>query len=223
MAIRTTLLVMVLISLYQSQIQAQITENQMRINALFDSTLTQLEPDYPWAVPARMPNGRIALVTHDNTTAPEIYVSVINNDGSLQWEDNIIYGGVADYGVDVKVDDNNNIFVLATGKHAVLENDVLLYKLDANGNQQWSFNWDGGDSLIDAPSAMKLDADGSVYITGFANQGNESVTSDEDHFMLKVNPDGTLAWSQIYDFNDFSDVGVDLLIDQDYVYAACNS
>lgn len=78
--------------------------------------------------------------------------------------------------------------------------DFLIVKLDINGIVQWSYTWDNG--MNDGASAICIDdATGEVYVTG-ATEGPGFV----DYATIKLNPSGSLAWTQLYDYAGTFDI-----------------
>lgn len=68
---------------------------------------------------------------------------------------------VDNYGEDIVIDDNDNIFVLGTWE---LEADVFLAKYTADGSEIWKKQWwTVGNSVF---KSMALDNDGNIFITG---------------------------------------------------------
>ncbi|MCB0737101.1 MAG: hypothetical protein KDC92_06280, partial [Bacteroidetes bacterium] len=127
-----------------------------------------------------------------------------------------------DGGMKVLVDGDDNIYALGATFSVPTDHDVILYKYNSTGALLWSITWDAGNNLGDVPVDMVLD-DGDAYITGIANTGNENTTSDDDSFILKVSATGNIDWSTIYDYSDENDAGINVKIDDDYAYVACNS
>lgn len=94
---------------------------------------------------------------------------------------------------------------LATVTHFPDGNDdLLLLKVDGNGDQMWSRTWDEGRTsayeIIDTP-------DGNYLITGFYWPNEEADRSKQDYIFIKVDPGGRQIWSHTFGDPDMRDYG----------------
>jgi uncharacterized protein (TIGR03437 family) len=97
--------------------------------------------------------------------------------------------------------------------------DVFAMKLDNNGNVVYSTYFGGSGS--DAATALAVGSDGSLYITGTTNSADLPVTAGTylsklpstqrgpASFVLKLNPDGSLAWSTYFTESGVASIAVD--------------
>lgn len=96
------------------------------------------------------------------------------------------------YGL-LKLDDGNLLLACATAQSNSSNRDILLMKIDNEGNEIWSTKC--GGSSDDFPRAIIQTSDlgfavvGSTYSLGFGG---------EDVFLVKLNPDGNIQWSKTY-------------------------
>ncbi|MBI4585896.1 MAG: SBBP repeat-containing protein [Planctomycetes bacterium] len=67
--------------------------------------------------------------------------------------------------------------------------DYATVQYDAAGNELWSAIYDGPDHGADAASALAVDRDGNVYVTG---------CSSRDYATLKYDSNGRPLWVKIY-------------------------
>ena len=72
--------------------------------------------------------------------------------------------------------------------------DALVLKLSPEGSLVWQQKWDGSGN--DRAEAIAVASDGSVYVVGSTTSFADATTSGH-LFVLKLNPDGTLAWQKI--------------------------
>lgn len=199
------------------------TERMMRVNTTSVGLLDNLEEDYPWLQSAFLSNGKVAVITHEvGLTTTDMKLYLVDTDGSIDWEKTIDLGE-AEHGIRLVVDANDHIYALGTGFSLIDDQNVLLYKYNASGTLLWTLNWDAGNNLGDLPADLQVDAGGEAYVTGLANRGNESTTSDDDVFLIKVDNTGTVSWSSFYDHNGYNDGGLTVLLDGTYAYVAANS
>ena len=72
------------------------------------------------------------------------------------------------------------------------EPDYATIKYDKNGNELWAARYDNG--YTDSPSALDIDAEGGVYVTGRSN-----TESNADYATVKYDSDGNRIWVVRYD------------------------
>lgn len=116
--------------------------------------------------------------------------------GNLLWERRFDSAGAGfnDAGVDLAVADDGSVVVLATGPSSTSDQDVLLFRYDANGillwQYTWSFNWsDGAQKVEIAP-------DGSIYVLAQSYYGLPGVSNI---VLIKFDQSGALLWERDYD------------------------
>jgi len=98
--------------------------------------------------------------------------------------------------------------------------DAFVVKLDSNGNIVYSTYFGGSGN--DAAVALAVGSDGSVYVTGLTNSADLPVTAGAylstqptGHFggagfLLKLNPDGSRAWSTYFTETGIAAIAVDV-------------
>ncbi len=97
----------------------------------------------------------------------------------------------------ITVDASGNVFIAGQSDSdpgPVINDDYVIVKYDAAGNQLWAQRFNGFGNSIDRPSRIQADGGGNVYITGRSSNG-----FDDDYLTMKYNGSGTLLWSQLYD------------------------
>lgn len=79
----------------------------------------------------------------------------------------------------IAVDSAGNIYVAAYSPGNGTGNDIVTLKYDNNGNQLWVQRYNGPANGDDIPTAIAVDSQGGVYVTGYSattNGGTEFVT-----------------------------------------------
>jgi hypothetical protein len=84
--------------------------------------------------------------------------------------------------------------------------DLRIVKYNSVGVQQWAKSYNGG--IQDFVTAMAVDTAGNVYVTG-----NRGRVDDYDYGTLKINADGSVAWSATYDNGGVDDEPADIAVD----------
>ena len=116
---------------------------------------------------------------------------------NIQLEDNLHEGRF------VCTDESNNIYVGANN----IMHDIYVIKHDQNGNQLMIIN----DTNARNFSGMELGLDGKIYTIGsFDNYHGNS-----DGLINVYNPDGSLHFSQTYDFDNGTDSFQGLIVDDE--------
>ena len=123
-----------------------------------------------------------------------------NSDGVRQWVRR--YAGPANYASNyeyaeaIAVDTNGNVYVTGVCK-VVTGNwgDYATIKYDSAGVRQWVRRYDGPGKGGDWPTAIAVDTDGNVYVTGYS----ENTAGNEDYATIKYNSAGVRQWVRRYD------------------------
>jgi|GEM_PF-1800741 len=97
------------------------------------------------------------------------------------------YDGGAGLSPLLAASDSGNVYVAGSSSN----DDYLLVKYDASGNQQWVRTYNGGGS--DVPTAIALDASENVYVTGSSSSG-----AGWDYATVKYDSDGNQKWVERY-------------------------
>lgn len=81
------------------------------------------------------------------------------------------------------------------------DKNILLVKIGPDGKVLWARQYgtqDGSEDVHQVPSAIALDRDGNVFMSGFSSGpfslGGEVI--DRGHFVAKVDPEGQPLWSK---------------------------
>ena len=102
--------------------------------------------------------------------------------GDTIWEVDYDHSFGPDVITDMVLDSADNIFVTGSAwDGSISEKDYLTMKFDANGVEQWQADNDEWNGL-DSATAIAVDVNGSVYISGGGWDGN---SSEEDFITIK--------------------------------------
>jgi hypothetical protein len=122
-----------------------------------------------------MPVNQHNDMIHDNRRL-DVFVAKFTPDGNLIWHTFIGDGGSNDYGWDIAVDADGEVFVVGQTTNWYLYNPVLnswseenrafLAKFDNDGNFLWMHKMGRRDSPADMAAAVDIDASGNVYVMG---------------------------------------------------------
>lgn len=122
-----------------------------------------------------------------------------NAAGVFQWVAYYTYTlDQTDQANSIAVDGSGNVFVCGYSDHdgtSANNDDIVVIKYGALGNQLWATRKDGAASGADRPVKLVLDPAGDPIITGRTFNG-----SDDDYLTVKYNRNtGTQTWQQIMD------------------------
>ena len=116
---------------------------------------------------------------HSTNGIYDIFLTKLSSDGSYVWT-KTAGGAYAEYGRNIVIDSQNNVFVLGEFSGTVDSNpgvgtdnrtsagnsDVFVFKIKANGSYDWSQTM-GGDNIDSADNmGMAADSDDNLFITG---------------------------------------------------------
>lgn len=123
-----------------------------------------------------------------------------NSSGGQQWVKS--YNGAGnggDLAISVKVDASGNIFAGGyTDMGSMQKHNYVVIKYNPSGTQLWETQYNGSSSNTDLATAMTIDANSNVYITGVTTVF-VSITADSNYATIKYNSDGQFQWIATYD------------------------
>lgn len=125
---------------------------------------------------------------------PFLLLQSINAQVEEEWV--VSYNGTlseSDLATAIMTDDDGNVYVTGSSQGAN-GSDYVTIKYSGDGEEQWSERYNGPGNGEDSPSAIYIDTENNVYVTGWS-QGTGSWT---DFFTIKYDPDGNELWSARY-------------------------
>ncbi|MBE2218780.1 MAG: SBBP repeat-containing protein [Ignavibacteria bacterium] len=134
------------------------------------------------------------------TTGQDLVVIKYNPDGNEEWvrrQNGAGNGG--DALVTIKISPNGS--VVAAGyvyNGSEQSHNTYTIKYDENGNVLWQQEYNGLGSKIDFATAMTIDNNDFIYVTGLTTQIINS-RPDSNYATLKYDPAGHLLWVATYD------------------------
>lgn len=146
-----------------------------------------------------------ALNSSNNT---DVLITKYAPDGALLWQQTYNGSGNGnDYGVQLKINNTNEIFVAAALQgNTSLDFGVLKYA--PNGTLVWANTWNGQASGMDIPADLDIDDSGDIYLVG----GSESPNTFSDYAIVKFNANGQYLWHTTYDYANLHDAATSLAI-----------
>ncbi|MFX0090383.1 MAG: SBBP repeat-containing protein, partial [Candidatus Hodarchaeota archaeon] len=139
----------------------------------------------------------------------DAFLSKFTVNGVLQWS---TYVGTidADYGTDVAIDSQDNIFLVGYRRHLIVwlnsYDTIFLHKFNTAG--AWMWGTEIGGSNNDQGHSIALDSHDNIFIAGITNSNNFPTLNASysrlnagsggvnfDAFVLGLNSSGNLIWS----------------------------
>ena len=118
---------------------------------------------------------------------------VLSAEPSTKWINT--YGGAGDdEGYSVTNSDNGFVFVGITNSSGLGQYDVLLIKTDSIGSMEWNRTY--GGSFNDRAYSVVTTINGGYALAGSTNSFG---SGDVDYWLIKVDSEGNLEWTQTYD------------------------
>jgi len=100
------------------------------------------------------------------------------------------------------LDTQGNVYVTGYSYSSVTSSDYATVKYDSSGVEQWVARYNGPGNAGDGASALALDTQGNVYVTGRSDsdvKGNGTVSgSNSDYATVKYNSAGVEQWVARY-------------------------
>ncbi|MEO0083725.1 MAG: SBBP repeat-containing protein, partial [candidate division WOR-3 bacterium] len=114
-----------------------------------------------------------------------------NTNGEQQWVTR--YNGLGnqnDLPYGIAIDNQNNIYLTGESYGLGTDFDYALVKYNSAGILQWVQRYNGSANRYDQSSAIAIDNQGNIYITGVS----EGLTSDYDYLTIKYDNNGIIQW-----------------------------
>jgi gliding motility-associated-like protein len=139
----------------------------------------------------------------------DIYVYKVDACGTVEWER--LFGNGSDEGGKYVQQTSDGGYIVA-GLYNSPNYNVLLLKLDATGNLQWSKIFDFGYGLF-----VQQTTDGGYILSGFDSGGP---FGGNDVLLIKTDANGTILWKKVYGGagNDWGNY-VEQTLDKGYIIA----
>lgn len=135
-------------------------------------------------------------------------------DGSLLWTRNYDFSSGADSATGVVVDPDDNITVVGYDRNtnSTADYEWRILKLAPDGELLWtnSYNFSSSD---DRPLSVAIDSQNNTIAVGYDK--NTSSSSDFEWRVVKLASDGTLLWTDSYNFSPSYDVAEGVAVDPD--------
>lgn len=99
-----------------------------------------------------------------------------------------------DAAVALAMDGAGNVYVTGTSYDNGTYQDYATVKYDANGNQVWVARYNGPGNNADYATALAVDGDGNVFVTGYSRGSGTSF----DYATIKYDTNGNQQWLARY-------------------------
>lgn len=139
------------------------------------------------------------------TGVSDIAVVKYNSSGTKQWTRLIGYAGKSYVAASIDVDSDGNSYIIAQingplgGQSLTGTQDVALIKYNTSGQLQWvrEFGIAAQNSYV---NAVRTDASGNIYLSGcvYGTLNGQALTGNQDIFLVKYNPSGSVVWTTLY-------------------------
>jgi uncharacterized delta-60 repeat protein len=137
----------------------------------------------------------------------DVFILKYSPDGNLLWKKT--WGGTGDdYGMDLCLDDNGNIYLTGYTDSFHPPFDLALLKYSPEGELLWQKTW--GGSSTEGGCALAVDGSGSIFVTGSTNSFGEY---SPDVILLKYSADGEILWQQTWGGTRNCDWGEGICVD----------
>lgn len=185
--------------------------SQTLINKEWDKSTGNPSLTYDFTVSTLDANNRLIVVGNSvmGSQKENFLITKYDKDGSTLWQSNFDKAGFEDFATAVATYGNETYVTGVANEVGNGDFNYLTMKLDANGGIVWVRTYNGTGNATDAPTAIKLDASGNVYVTG-GSTGNGTLM---DFCTIKYDNNGNEIWVSRYDFNGNYDGAIGLDVD----------
>jgi uncharacterized delta-60 repeat protein len=161
-------------------------------------------------------NGNV-FITGAFGSDPELTIVTIkyNSAGKEKWA-RTVFGpyipereGSVNVGVSVDVDTSGNVFMTGTIENLMHARDIITIKYNAKGVQKWVRQVNGERDGNDEATAMAVDLQGNMYITGITDANDPH----QDMVTIKYDKEGNKLWGKRVGFKGGSEMPVAITAD----------
>lgn len=167
-------------------------------NVQWQNTYGGAQFDLPMAI-AEIPDGQgFILATYSNSFPPpegmNIRLIKIDANGQSVWTSLIAESNGCSMQVKgcVTTTEDGGFLVSASTWRVPNSNQILLYKVDANGNMIWEKEYGGPDD--DYGATVEATKDGNYILGGYTFSHGSGLC---DGYMIKITPDGNEIWNSV--------------------------
>ena len=121
---------------------------------------------------------------------------------------------------DMTMDSLGNVYIAGSTSPVVIStgNDYATVKYNSSGALQWEAFYNGTANSLDIASAIAVDPQGNVYVTGSSPGIISGHTSGSDYATIKYDAGGNELWVRRYNgnstfFNNVADNAADIAVD----------
>jgi len=153
--------------------------------------------DYAYSIQQATDGGYIVAGYSTSFDWPDnVYILKLDSNGNLAWQ-RTCGGSGYDFGFSVdQTTDGGYIVVGGTSSFKVNNLDVYLLKLNSDGSLAWQNTF--GGNIDDYALSVQQTTDGGYIVAGATTSFG---AGDCDVYVLKINPDGSLAWEKTFGGN----------------------
>ncbi len=198
-----------------------IAPNKLGAQNTFERILSGVGHIQNQGITATSDGGNSICGIMDNGSASRIFISKLDCKGEVEWT-NLYQNSSTINNISQRVVElPNEGYVLATNMGTYQNYNMLVIRLDADGNTLWQKGMLGNrdDVLNDAVRSP----DGGIVISGATNTyGQDKNTSSltfKDVYITKLDSDGNLLWSKTFGTASTVDEGTTIINTQDGGYA----
>lgn len=145
----------------------------------------------------------------------DIWILKLNTYGNIIWEKT--FGGIYnDYGRSIQQTADGGYILAGYTSTSIGENfDILVLRLDGNGDLLWNKSYGGSSS--DIPRSIQQTLDGGYILAAYSDSFGNNTT---DLWILKLDPDGNVTWEKTYGTSTTSIVrSIQQTSDEGYIVA----
>jgi hypothetical protein len=103
-------------------------------------------------------------------------------------------GNLNDIANDIQVDGVGNVYVTGYSTTAAQGKNIVTIKYNSSGAQQWAVSYNGRGNAEDEGTALAINNNNDVYLTGWSNNGD-----NHDFITMKLDPvNGNAKWNMSY-------------------------
>ncbi len=135
-----------------------------------------------------------------------------DSDGNQLWT--ALFNGTGyanDWIIDMAIDGADNVYVGGVSRGEYTDDDYAILKYNSAGENVWVSGYDAEINNVDWLTGLAIDSLGQVYASGVSVHYEGYL----DYLTLKLNPDGSEAWTQRYNGSvDGDNWSSDIVVDQ---------
>jgi len=137
-------------------------------------------------------NQNLLISGYDGVTFYYPILAAYDLNANQLWNLSLPVSSYTDYGMDVEIDSQNNIYWPVHSLNSTNDIKAYLFKLNSTGGQLWNFSY--ADVSVDSPVGVAIDSSDNSHLVIEHYDSDSNITT----ILIKFNSTGSQIWNATY-------------------------